>query len=248
MKKKSYKVVTFEQLRQQLREAQEKAKQQAKAAEQETGQPSKEEPQVEVDFDLKESGQKRAVAGYDCREVVMTVTVRQKGKTLEEAGGMVLVSNSWLAPEITALREEMKFDQRYAQQVYGEVISVEAMQQMAAAMAMYPGMKDAIERMSKESVNMSGSPLLTTMTFQMVKGKEQLEQEKREGSSNEAPPTSVGGLLGGFGRKMAKKPAPPQPGAADRATIMTSTSEVLQISTDVAANDVSLPAGFKESR
>jgi hypothetical protein len=188
------------------------------------------------------------MSGYDTREVLMTITVREKGKTLQESGGMVLTSSSWLAPEIAALKEQMDFDTRYARKVYGDLVSVEAMQQMAAAMAVYPGMQAAMERMSKERVNLSGTPLLTTMTFQTVANPQQAQQAEDEGSASGAG--SVGGLMGGLARKMMKKKQEqPQAGATPgRTTIMTSTTQVLKISTDVAAADVALPPGFKEVR
>ena len=253
LKKKTYTVVTFEEMRRQLREAQEKARQQAKEAKPEAEQKKADEPQMEVEFDLKETGQKKSILGYDCREVVMTVTTHEKGKKLEESGGLVMATHLWLAPEIPALKERMEFNRRYAQKVYGELISPETMQQMAAAMAMYPGMKDAITRMNKESVNMSGTPLLTTMAFQTVVSEQQAAEQRKQQES-ESSPSSTGGLSGMLARKMMKKKPEPAEGAQagnqspNRATIFTSTNEVLKIATDVAPADVALPAGFTEKR
>ena len=42
-------------------------------------------------------------------------------------------------------------------------------------------------------------------------------------------------------RKMMKKPSEDK----SRATIMTATTETLEISTSVAASDLEIPAGFK---
>ena len=252
MKKKTYTVATFDELRRRMREAQERARQQAAQAKPETEKAAPaEEPKVEIDFDMKETGQKRTISGYECREVVMTVTTREKGKTLEQGGGLQMIANTWLAPEIPALKEREAFEMKYAQKVYGEAFSAASMEQMAAAMAMYPGMKDAMTRMSKENVNMSGTPLLTTLTMQAVKSDEQVAQEKQQGGdSGSAPPTGMGGLMGGFAKKMAKKKETPEASGqpANRATILTSTTEVLGISTDVAASDVAIPAGFREAR
>jgi len=75
-----------------MREAEEKAKQDAQKEQpgerQEEKQKQEEKPQkeVEVDFDVKETGQKKQIAGYDTHESVMTITVREKGKTIEESG------------------------------------------------------------------------------------------------------------------------------------------------------------------
>jgi hypothetical protein len=256
LRKKTYRVVTFEALRRQIREAEEKARREAEKVSREEEKKAAEprdpnDPQMEIDFDMKESGQRKTIAGHDTREVVMTIAVREKGKTLEQGGGMVLVSNTWLAPEIEALKSDLEFERRYAQKIYGEALSVEAMQQMAAAMAMYPGLKDAMERMSQESVNMSGTPLLTTMTFQAVKSEQQVAEEKQQqpqGDSNvSASPGGVGGMLAR--RMMRKKQEAPEAAAdGNRATIMTSTVEVLKISPEVSDADVALPAGFKEVR
>lgn len=242
--KKSYTVMTFEQLRKQMQEAQRKAQESAGKAQQE--KPKGDQPQMDVDFDLKETGQKRSIAGYDTREVVMTITVREKGKTLEQNGGLVLTANMWLAPQIAALKEQMDFDMRYAKKLLSETWTAENMQQMAAAMAMYPGMKEAMERMKKENVNMSGSPLLTTTTFQAVQSAQQAAQAEKQSEERDS---GGGGLMGGLARRMMKKkdaPEEKEAAAAGRATIFTSTTEVQSIATSVAATDVGLPAGFKE--
>ena len=116
MKKKTYTVTTFEQLRQKLREAQERAAKEAKDAPREAGepaQPSGNEKQYEFDFDVKETGQTRPIAGYEAKQVIMTVTVREKGKTLDESGGVVLTTDSWLGPDIPAMRELAEFEMKY---------------------------------------------------------------------------------------------------------------------------------------
>ena len=93
---------------------------------------------MEIDFDVKNTGEKKTINGFDTHEVVMTITVREKGKTLEEAGGMVLTSDMWLTPKIAAMKEIADFDQRYAQQLVGPMVAGVSAEQMAPAMAMYP--------------------------------------------------------------------------------------------------------------
>ena len=87
LKKKTYQVTTFDELRRQMKEAREKAEKEAREQSKEDTKESqpqkaeKPEKEYEVDFDVKETGQKKQLAGYDAREVVMTVTLREKGKT-----------------------------------------------------------------------------------------------------------------------------------------------------------------------
>jgi hypothetical protein len=233
IKKKEYQVTTFEELRRKLREAQEQAAKQAKEAPKETGeptQPSDSQKEVEVDFDVKETGQTRSIGGYDARQVIMTITVREKGKTLDERGGLVLTSDSWLGPDIPALRELAEFEMRYWKAIAPETAGVSA-EQMAAAIAMYPMIKQAMDRLNREKVNLKGTPLATTMTFEGVKSKVQVEEQKNSGSG--------GGLSGMLARRMAKKSDSP------RATIFTMNSETLEVSTTVGAADLEIPAGFK---
>jgi hypothetical protein len=250
MKKKTYAVVTFAELRRQMEEAMAKARKDAAAAKaEEQKKPSEEagkEPakEYEVDFSIKETGKARQIAGYDTRESLATITVREKGKTIED-GGMVMDTSLWMAPSVPALKELAEFRMKYAQQLYGPMMA-QAAPDMAQAMAMYPMMKDAMAKFQAEGKKLSGTPLATDMKFQLAAPPQSAEEQKKTESG--PPPTTVGGLLGGFGRKMAKKSddKPADPNAVPgRATVMTTTTETLQVATTVADTDVALPAGFK---
>jgi hypothetical protein len=258
MKKKNYTVVTFAELRKQMEDAMAKAKQDAEAARGEPAkqpEPKADEPkkEYEVDFSVKESGKTRPVAGYDTKESIATVVVREKGKTLEEAGGMVMETSMWMAPEIKALEELQAFRLRYAQQVYGPLMA-QAAPDMAQAMAMYPMMQDAMKKFQAEAGKISGTALVTEMRFQLQAPPQSAESQQAEAQPKDEPtPTSVGGLLGGFGRRMARKKSDDKDAKKDdpnavpgRTTVLTTTSETLQIATSVGDADVAIPAGFKQ--
>ena len=258
---KSYKVTTFDEMRRRMQEAREKAAQQprgeSKAPEKETAQ-NQNQKQMEIDVDLKESGQKKTINGFDCHEVVMTITVREKGKTLEEAGGMVMTSNQWLGPEIAAMKELHEFDRKYAEKMSGPFSFADAAsaQQMAAAMAMYPMMKDALGKFQTENVNMKGTSILTVMTMEAVQSAEQAatqqQQQQRQDSDSGGGITSVRGIGGMIGKKMAARRKAESDassgGPKTRATVMTMNHELVSVATSVGANDVAIPAGFKEKK
>src|SRR5713226_5175065 len=137
LKKKTYKVTTFAELRRRMEEAKKKAeedarKEAAKDKGKDTSAPDPNQKQIEVDFDVKNTGQKKTINGFDTHEAVMTITVREKGRTLEQSGGMVLTSDMWLAPTIAAMKEVADFDMRYAQKLYGALYSGVSAEQMAA--------------------------------------------------------------------------------------------------------------------
>jgi hypothetical protein len=236
MKKKTYTVKTFDEIRREMREAQERA---ARDAEKDKGKDEKaQQPQkeVEVDFDVKETGQKKSIAGYDAREVIMTITVREKGKTLEDSGGLVITSDSWLGPQIPQMKEAADFEVRYWKQLQGPEAAAISAQQMAAIMAMYPMVKQGMERLQKEGTSLQGTPLATSTMFEAVKSKEQMTQDSQNKESG------GGGLGGMLSRKIMKKDTD----VKQRATIFTINSEVQEISTTVTPAELEIPAGFKQ--
>jgi len=242
LKKKTYEVMTFEELRQKMREAREKAEKDAAAQQGKEEKTQKNEPQkeLEVDFNVKETGQKKQLAGYDTREVIITITVREKGKTLEDAGGIVMTMDEWLGPQIPALKELAEFDIKYWKALQGSETMGLSAEQLSAVMAMYPMMKPAMERMQKEAPKLQGTPLASTTTVEGVPSKEAAAQKQ---TSSEQP-KSVGGLGGLIARKMAKKDD--NAAAGGHAVIFTAEHEVQEIQTAVTADDVGIPAGFKQ--
>ena len=185
--KKTYTVTTFAELKKRIEEQRAKAEKEAAEAKEKAAKQEKDEPQAaakefEVDFEMKETGEKRAIAGVDARQVVMTATVRGKGQTLPQSGGVVLKTDTWLAPKIAAMKEIEEFDRRYALKM-AELLGlagpsgVASMEQMTAILAMYPGIQTAMEKVKAESakVNMEGTPVATVLTVTGVKSAAQVQ-------------------------------------------------------------------------
>jgi hypothetical protein len=245
LRRRTYKVTTFAEVRRQIEEAQRRAQESARTqepVEESPDKPKGETTEVEVDFDVKNTGESKVINGFDTRQTLLTITVREKGKTLDESGGLVLTSDMWLTAEQRALQEVADFERRYAEKLYGGLAGVSA-DQMAMALAMYPMLRQAMERMNAEGDKVEGTAILTTLTFDAVRSAEQAKTEAKE----EAAPVGrgVAGMLGGLARR-ARKSEPEEP--KQRTTFMTSTVEVLKLSTDVSDDAVAVPAGFKESK
>jgi hypothetical protein len=240
MKKKTYTVTTFEEMRRKMREAQENAKKEAEK--QEPGkkdEPSKPTKEYEVDFDVKDTGQKRPIAGYDTHETIVTITIREKGKTLEDGGGMVMTNDMWLGPKIAALKEIADFDIKYWKQLQGPEMAALSAEQMAQVVALFPLVSKATERMQKEGDKLAGTPLDTTTTFETVLSKDQATEAQTSSSSS----GKGGGIGGMLGRKIFK-----QEPAKQRSTFMTSHHEVLEVTPSATPTDVAIPADFKEKK
>lgn len=164
--------------------------------------------------------------------------MREKGKSLEEAGGIVMTSASWLAPQIAALKELTDFDIKYWQKLQGPDAMGMSAEQLATVIGMYPGVKQAMERLQNEGTKLQGTSLATTTTVEGVKSKEQAAQQAESGKSG-------GGLGGMLARRMAKKD---NDATIGRAMIFTSEHELQEVQTSVSASDTEIPAGFKEKK
>jgi hypothetical protein len=254
LKKKSYKVTTFAEIRRQMEEAQnktEEADRESSSSKPQSSATSEKQKELEVDFTVKNTGEKKTINGFDTHQAIATVTVREKGKTLDQGGGLVMTSDMWLGPKVAAMKEITDFDVKYAQKLYGPAFTGISPQQMATAMAMYPGMKPAMAKMATEGNKLEGTPILTTFTMESVKSEEQMAEDARQQASEDSSskPTSVGGLLGGLAKKAAaRKMSGGDAANKQRATVFTGTNEVLKIVTDVSDADVAVPMGFKESK
>jgi hypothetical protein len=251
VKRKTYRVMTFAELRQRMEEAKAKAEKAAREeqAKQKAEPPPANRPEesVEIDFDVKSTGQKRAINGFDTSQVVATVTVREKGKTLEQNGGLAITTDMWMAPRMPAMKELMDFEMQFAQKLYGPMIAGASPQDMASVMAIYPMLKPALEKMNAEQSKVEGTAILTTVKVEAVKSAEQIAQEQKQTEESSKPNLTggVGGLLGGLARRAAQKKVDgdgPQP----RAMVMTTTSELLKVANAVSDADVAVPAGFKQ--
>ncbi len=249
LKKKTYKVTTFEELRQQMQEAMDRAKEQAKKEPEAAAQPepAADERQMDVDFDVKETGERKAINGFDTHEAIMTITFREKGKTLEESGGMVVTSDLWLTSTIAAMKEILDFQIRYAKQLAGPMVAGASPEQMGAAIAMYPMMKPAMARLSEEGAKLQGTAIQTVTTIDAVKSAEQMAEERKAqaDSSQSSGGAGIGGLVGGLARRAARRN---QEAPSARTTVMTTTTELLKVATTVADTDVAIPVGFKEAK
>ena len=253
MKKKTYKVTTFAELRKQMEEAKreaEKTAREAPSAPSEPSKPAQKDPnakEVEVDFDVKNTGASKSINGFDTKQTIVTITVREKGKTLDQAGGMVMVTDLWLAPNAPSSKDLAAFDMKYAEKLYGPMVTGASAQDMAMALAMYPQIKPALDKMKAEGGKVDGTAIMTTMTMDAVP----------PGAANptaaapapaEPAKKGLGGMLGGL-KKMAEQQKAADPNAKpQRAMILTTTIEVLKLTPDVDAASVALPAGFREEK
>jgi hypothetical protein len=260
IRKKTYKVTTFAQLRAEMEKAQREAEKAAREQERsnepdEPSKPAEKDPnqkEFEVDFDLKNTGASRNINGFDTKQTVMTITVREKGKTLNESGGMVMTTDMWLTPNAPSTDELMEFDAKYAQKLYGPAMTGASAADMAMAMAMYPQMKPALDKMRAEGTKVDGTAILTEMKMESVPpgmANTSAEALPAPEAQPEQKKGRFGGLVGGL-KKMADQANKQESSnqKPQRSIFLTTSVEMLKLTKDVTADAMAIPAGFKETK
>jgi hypothetical protein len=235
-KKKEYRVFTFAEVREQMKKARADAEKAMKdMPAEDRSQMAEATKNIEVAFDVKDTGEAKSIAGHQARHMVITVTVKEKGKPVEESGGMVITNDVWMGPRIAALSEVGQFSARYATAVYGDALAGMG-QQFASLSAMYPGLLDAMKTMGEQMKKLDGTPLMTVQKTETVKSAAAMAQAQ-------SSPSSGGGLSGALARRMMGNKKPEQ-----RSLLYTSTNETLSIDATASEADVAIPAGFKEKK
>ncbi|MBM3750226.1 MAG: hypothetical protein FJW21_03460 [Acidimicrobiia bacterium] len=234
VRRKEYRVVTFAQLREQWQKAKEDAERAAKdRPADERDDPADQGKEVEILLDVKETGARKSIAGHNASQVILTVTAKEKGKDLEEGGGLVITSDVWVAPRVAALDEITKFTTKFLQAVYGDD-AVASAQQMATVMAMYPSLQEMMTKLEEKTRALDGTVMTTVTKIETIKSAEAMKRSS-------APPT--GGLGGALARRLGAGRAPEQ-----RSLVLTSAGETQSIDTSASDADVAIPAGFKERK
>jgi len=234
VRKKEYRVTTFAELREEWKKAKADAEKRAKdmPAEEREGA-AQSSQQLEVTVDVKETGATKSIAGHNAKHVIVTLTAFEKGKTLDESGGMVMTNDVWVAPRVAALDEIGQFEMKFVKAIYGDDFTAAA-QSMAAALAMYPGLQDMLKQMETRMRALQGTTMATTMKIETVKSDEAMKQSS-------APPS--GGLGGALARRLGAGRKPEQ-----RSLLVTMANETMSIDAGTSDADVAIPAGFKEKK
>lgn len=250
LRRKTYKVTTFDELRRQIAEDAKKAEKDTKPDEQTA------DNDHDVDYSVKPTGQTKIINGFNCHEVIATVTVREKGQTLEQGGGLILTDDLWLVPTVPALKESTDFDVRYFKAIAGPYAAGISADQMARATALLPALRLAFEKLNVEGASsLDGTTISSDLTADSVKSAAELAQATKDDDDQASAGGGLAGLhkaFGGFGKKLAKKVAASHekgPQDTDAKTrVMMLHHEVLSIATSVADGDVSVPPGFRQEQ
>jgi hypothetical protein len=234
--KKTYAVMTFDEMKQAIENMSKKMKKDNNA-------------DVKLNVSANPTGRTKQISGYDAKEIQMKMAMEMSDQKKKQSGTMVIFTNLWIADNVPGYSEVADFYKKTAQELNWAPGGSMFMQQPEVA----KGMAEAFKEVSK----MKGAPVFQVIAM----GPEGMAAPSSDGpqTAAEQPQTkkpsagnilggALGGRLGGFGRKKSE-PAQEQPSDAQQ----QQTGSLLEMQTEYSAFATTadpllfdIPAGFKQ--
>ena len=246
LQKKTYSVMTFDEMKQALQQMSDKMNQ------------SKAKGKGEMKFKVSASntGKTKQVAGYEAKEMVLKMTMEGSDQESGQKGSMVITADTWIAPQVPGYAEGRNFYRRM-----GEKLN------WTPGGGMFMNRPDVAEGMAevyKESAKLDGIPVFQTMTMggegtATVDRSDQPPAAQQQQQKSDKP--SVGGALGsalggrfGLGRKKSPQPEEQQPAPANQGDSAAAAGVLMEMTTEmngfsagaVDPAQFDVPAGFKK--
>lgn len=266
VRKKTYTVMTFDQIKQQIAAAREEM--QRKQAEQTATAPQATPDNVKVSFDVKvrDTGAEKQIQGLASKETILNMTMNATDQTTQQSGAMAITNDMWMVPEIPGYQQVRDFQKRFAEKMSSAVAGLGM--DMSRTLAQNPGANEALADMGKEMRKLSGVPVQQIMRMGTTANGQPLPaaSEAPLPSDNSPAMPSAGDVakqtatsvltsklpFGGFGRKKQSDPPPTAPSTNQQtqptsAILMESQTTVSDFSeAPVDESHFVVPAGFKQ--
>ena len=242
LQKKTYSVMTFEEMKEALERMSQKMK-----------QPPADKPSVDFKVSVNSTGNTRQISGFDAKEMVLKMEMQSTDPQSGQQGAMVITTNVWIAPAVPGYSEVRDFHRRMAEKLNW----TPGGNNMFAAR---PDVAKGMAEVYSQAAKLDGMPVLQTVSM----GAEGQPGAQSSGDSAQKPAQQppperpgIGGALGGalgrrlgIGKKSQSSDAPP----AQAESSGNASGSLLEMQTELsgfssAAADSSLftvPAGFKK--
>jgi hypothetical protein len=260
--KHQYSTMTFEQMRQQMEQAQRDAEAKVKEAkndgQQQSAGQTPENVDMSFDVHVRQTGAAKQVSGLDTQESIMTMVMNAKDKNTQQTGTLAVTNDMWLASSTPVYDEVTAFNEKFAQAMGSAFGGNRSMQGMQMLMGQ-PGAAKSMQEMAKEMSKLKGVPILQVMRMGTTSNGEPLpaaSEAPLPASTSPAMPTAgdvaqqtatsavasaLGGFsMGGFGHK--KKPAttaPAQPADSGNKSAPADPSSSVLIESSTTLSDFS---------
>lgn len=212
------------------------------------------EANVEWDFKVKvtKTGETEMIAGQSAEKVIIKIEITSKTTppatkpqaAQTAAGDLIVTSSNWMVKSLTGQNEIDNFYQRLGEKlgmVPGKGGMAEMMKQLQQS---HPQLAEAMTKLQEEAKKLTGVAVRTHTIYEAQSRPVASADQPAAQKSTEIP-TSVGGLLKGLGKKIAKSDQP----QSQSNVLMEIHDELL--SSEVSPIDGSqftVPANYKQEK
>jgi hypothetical protein len=265
VEKKTYSVMTFDQMKQALANARERMEKEA-AKQQPTAQsPDAQNVQMSFDVKVRKTGATKDVSGLNSSEAILTMTMTATDAKTQQSGNLAMTNDMWMVPSVPGYEQVREFYQKFAAKM-GDV-TMGFGRDFSRMLAQQPGANQAMGDMVKEMQKIDGVPVMQVMRMgTTVNGQPLAAASEAPLPTEPAGPTKgeiakagmssmissrLGGF-GGFGKKKQNTPPPDQ--NADQAGAQPTSAILMEMQTTtsnfssapVDSSHFEVPAGYKQ--
>jgi hypothetical protein len=254
-KKKTYSETTFAERRAEMQQAMEQMRKGQASQQQATS--GVDESQCEWSdpkADVKRTGEKATIAGFQAERVTITATQSCKDKKTGQVCDFGLALDQWLTPSFDAADETIAYQRAYAEKLGLTAASSRDFAERAQSMfGRYEGIwKEVATKMR----DVKGYPVKSSFGLGVGGPQCQSTQQTQASGGAQSPPSigsALGGALGGmFGKKKeAAQPAPTTPEPTlpgGLMSLMSMSTELVSVSRNTAdPQSFEVPAGYKKT-
>ena len=269
-KRKTYHVLTFDQLRQQL----DTALQEAQAGDMNTDAAPQEETaasntDVKFAFDVNRTGQHERIRGHASERVLMTFTAEATNTAEADSeeqgidGTMVIAMELWMSKDVPGHDEVQDFHQRMAAHLgeafmEGGSASRSLAEGLQEAFASDPRMQEGLSQAAEEAAQLEGHAVRSVTHVVLVPPGLDFQEALAFGGTAEAAKQEKADdrkkKLGRFARTLAKQAAglggneaeEPEEAEPRQVTLLTITSELENVETTPLSDDLfAIPDGYR---
>lgn len=248
--KKTFSVMTFEQMRQTMQDMAQRMGEKNNDAD------------VEFKASVRETGQTKIISGLNAKEMILTLTMEGTDQKSGQQGQMAITSDIWLAPDIPGYDEVRELQRAMAAKIGWS--PGQSFGSMMGRNGMMKGMAEA----GKEMAKLNGVPVLQVMTVngsgtdtspaggaaaQPGNTAQAGDSSSQAGAAEALKSLGRLGGLGGFGRRK-KDDSSSQQASSSNSANASSTASLMEITTEssgfssspIDTSKFEVPPGFQQ--
>ncbi len=241
MQKKSWYVMTFDEMKQMMEQMQQSMQNSRKNGD---------NTQMSFKVSAKSTGNAKQVNGYDAKEMILKMEMEGTDQQSGQKGAMVITTDMWIAPAVSGYAEVREFHKRMAEKLNWSP--------NGGMFAARPEVAQGMAEVYKEIGKLDGMPVMqnVVMGAEGQPGAQQQSEQSTQQQQPQAQPAerpslsgALGGMLGVRRNKKNSSDPPPESskGTSQPGSLLEMTTELSGFSSAaVDDSQFAVPAGFKQ--